>query len=340
VTGGLHRALAGPFLAALALPSCSTMPRALTGGGEGAARIADLFWLFLAMSALVWILVAIALVSAARRRRASPRDAADLGPHPQDRRATVTTVAATILTIATLVVLTALTYFADRDLEAIGRDASIEIQVISHQWWWEIRYNDPVPSRQVTTANEIHVPVNEPVKLQLASTDVIHSFWVPELAGKKDLIPGQQTDLAILARRPGVYGGQCAEFCGYQHAHMGLKVIAESRTAFDAWREAQLRAAAEPKDDAARRGRDVFVSRACVMCHTVRGTAAGGKVAPDLTHVASRREIAAGTLPTTRGSLAAWIADPQAIKPGANMPSVPLSPDELDAVVAFVEGLK
>jgi cytochrome c oxidase subunit 2 len=178
------------------------------------------------------------------------------------------------------------------------------------------------------------------VRLELASTDVIHSFWAPSLTGKMDLIPGRTNTLDLIAERAGVYAGQCAEFCGLQHAHMGVLVVAEPRPAFDAWMERQLRPAAEPEDDLAKRGRDLFVNRACMMCHGVRGTPAAARTGPDLTHLASRRFIAAGVLPNDPASLRAWIADPQAIKPGSNMPKVELAPDELDALVAYLGTLE
>jgi cytochrome c oxidase subunit 2 len=170
--------------------------------------------------------------------------------------------------------------------------------------------------------------------------DVIHSLWVPSLAGKVDLIPGRLNELTLRADRAGVYRGQCAEFCGMQHAHMSLFVIAEEPEAYEAWAQQQRASASEPADDETRRGRDAFLSKPCGTCHTVRGTAASGSTGPDLTHVGGRRSIAAGTLDTTRGSLAAWIADPQTIKPGNNMPLVPMSAEELRAISAYMASLK
>jgi cytochrome c oxidase subunit 2 len=178
------------------------------------------------------------------------------------------------------------------------------------------------------------------VTFQLASSDVIHSFWVPNLAGKLDLIPGVDNHLQLVADKPGTYRGQCAEFCGYQHAHMGLIVVAEPREAFDAWREGQLRAAEPPGNEERRRGQQVFLSKPCIGCHTVRGTAAGGRVGPDLTHFGSRAHLASATLPLTRGTLGAWIIDPQTIKPGAHMPMTQLQPDEVDPLLSYLTGLK
>jgi cytochrome c oxidase subunit 2 len=169
---------------------------------------------------------------------------------------------------------------------------------------------------------------------------VIHSFWVPNLAGKQDLIPGRANSLTFVAARPGVYRGQCAEFCGLQHAHMALLVVAQDAASFAAWRAAQLREAAAPRDAEAEQGRAFFISKQCAACHTVRGTSAAGTLGPDLTHVGGRAAIAAGVLPTTRGSLAAWIADPQTIKPGNNMPMVPMTPEQLRAVSAWLAELQ
>jgi cytochrome c oxidase subunit 2 len=191
-----------------------------------------------------------------------------------------------------------------------------------------------------TTANEIHIPVGTPIRLSLESADVIHSFWVPSLAGKQDLIPGHNNSIELLAQRPGVYRGQCAEFCGLQHAHMGLLVVAEEPDAFEKWQAAQRAAAAQPQESDRAKGAQVFVSKPCALCHTIRGTSAGGNFGPDLTHLSSRAYIGADTLPLTAGSLAAWIADPHGAKPGVNMPPVHLQPDELNAVTSYLIGLK
>jgi cytochrome c oxidase subunit 2 len=239
-----------------------------------------------------------------------------------------------------LVILTIASFLAGKSIAGLTGTEALTVRVTGNQWWWEVRYQDSEPSRIFMSANEIHVPVGETVKIELQSNDVIHSFWVPALAGKRDLIPGRPSELTIVADKPGVYRGQCAEFCGYQHAHMAITVVAQLRKEFDAWRKAQLSQAAAPASAEERRGRQVFLSRGCVMCHTIRGTDAGGTTGPDLTHFASRQGVAADTLPMTRGALAAWIADPQAIKPGAKMPRVDLSADDLNAVVAYVGSLK
>ncbi|GJE04405.1 Cytochrome c oxidase subunit 2 [Methylobacterium isbiliense] len=246
------------------------------------------------------------------------------------------------LTVATgvvVLVLTGLSYAGQRRL--LGEEAApVTIRVIGHQWWWEVQYEDPQPSRGFTTANEIHVPVGVPVQVKLESTDVIHSFWVPSLMGKQDLIPGRPSAIRFTAERPGVYRGQCAEFCGMQHAKMGLLVIAEEQADFARWRDGQVAPRPEPASDEARAGEAAFVAAPCSMCHQVRGTAAAGRNGPELTHVGSRRTLAAGTLPTSRGNLAAWIVDPHGIKPGVNMPLVKLDSDQLNSISAYLAGLK
>lgn len=211
-----------------------------------------------------------------------------------------------------------------------------EIEVVGHQWWWEAGY----PANGFVTANEIHIPVGRPVRIHLRSDDVIHSFWVPQLQGKTDAITGQVNETWLQASRPGVYRGECAEFCGLQHAHMSFVVIAESQGDYEAWIATQMRAAAVPTDSSALIGQKVFLSQSCSYCHAVRGTPAGAHVGPDLTHVASRRTLAAGTLDNTRGNLAAWIENPDRLKPGTKMPPVPLDGATLQALVAYLETLR
>lgn len=217
--------------------------------------------------------------------------------------------------------------------------AELTLQVQAHQWWWDVRYRGHAPSELFDTANEIHIPVGQPVRLELASDDVIHSFWVPSLAGKTDVIPGQTNVMWLQADRPGTYRGQCGEYCGAQHAHMAMTVVAQSPADFAAWAAQQRRPAEAPVADAARHGQQVFVAH-CAACHTVRGAGAGGILGPDLTHVAGRRTIGAGLLPNTPGNLAGWIADAPALKPGTRMPSLTLSGSELSAVVAYLDTLR
>lgn len=322
----------------LALSGCDRMPKALDAAGAASGLIADLFWLFTAVAAIVWLLVVAALLAAIMRRRGESSAASpDDGMQKLAARVITGAVAATALT---LMGLTVSSYFIDRSLARLADEQALTIHVSARQWWWKAEYVSSDPSRTLTTANEIHIPLGVPVNLRLTSNDVIHSFWVPEIAGKQDLIPGRETVLHILATKPGVYRGQCAEFCGMQHAHMAVVIIVEPAVEYDAWFARQLAPAAEPAHEEARRGRELFLQKPCVMCHRIAGTPAGSRAGPDLTHVASRRGVAANTLPMTRGSLAAWIADPQAIKPGAKMPRTDLSADELNAIVAYLEGLQ
>jgi len=323
---------------AIALAGCSGIQSALDPQGPHAKLLANLIWTFTAVCAVVWVLVVAVLLVAILNRRGERPDPL-LTDAPAERRAGSVIAVCAALTAATVIGLTVLSYVAQRKLFAKDTAALI-IKVTGHQWWWEIEYEDARPDRTFTTANEMHVPINAPVTVKLASTDVIHSFWVPSIAGKMDLIPGQQNELQFTVSRPGVYRGQCAEFCGLQHAHMAMLVTATSQEEFDTWRDSQTKPAEDPSDADTEKGRQLFLSRSCVMCHTVRGTPAGSRVGPDLTHVSSRRYLAAGTLPMSRGNLAAWIYDPQGIKPGANMPHTELDAQELDALAGYMTVLK
>jgi cytochrome c oxidase subunit II len=322
----------------LVLTGCEGWQSALDPQGPEARSVAELFWFFAAICGAVWLAVMVALGIAIFRRHAPRPDPMALNP-AAERRHVVVVGGAVGLTLAILLVLTGLSFAAQKRI--FGSDEhSVALHITGHQWWWEVRYDDPVPARSFTTANEIHLPAGEPVRIRLDSADVIHSFWVPSLTGKMDLITGRETELRFTPQVPGTYRGQCAEFCGWQHAHMGLLVVVEPKAEFDAWREAQLRPAAPPEDEHRRRGEQAFLSGPCVMCHTIRGTPAGGKTGPELTHVGSRSYLAAGTLLRNRGTLAAWVVDPHGIKPGVHMPVVPQPADEVDAIAAYLEGLE
>lgn len=230
---------------------------------------------------------------------------------------------------------------------------AMTISVTGKMWWWEVRYRDPASNREIIAANEIHIPVGESVYLGMTASDVIHSLWVPALAGKRDMIPGRVTGLTLRADKPGVYRGQCAEYCGEQHARMAFHVIALPRPEFDAWLARQAQPALPADTTVLQRGRDAFLAQQCQACHTIRGVTDvaphldenrivdTSRLGPDLTHVGSRREIAAGTLRNHRGTLAGWIADPQAIKPGVFMPPTPdLDGETLRAMATYLEHLK
>jgi cytochrome c oxidase subunit 2 len=216
---------------------------------------------------------------------------------------------------------------------------ALTLEVTGHQWWWEVRYDDARPAESFTTANEIHIPVGHPVRILLRSDDVIHSFWVPELAGKRDLIPGQRNELWLRADRPGTYRGECGEYCGLEHARMAFTVVAEPAGRYAAWAEGQRQENAMASDSLAPAGARVFAER-CGSCHTVRGTGAMGRYGPDLTHLASRATIAAGLLTNDPSHLMAWISAAPSLKPGARMPAVSMSADQLRAVVAYLERLR
>jgi cytochrome c oxidase subunit 2 len=218
-------------------------------------------------------------------------------------------------------------------------DPAVTVQVIGHRWWWEVKYPSD-PSHTIVTANEIHVPIGQPVRLVLTSADVIHSFWIPQLAGKTDVIPGQRNVAWIQADKAGIYRGQCTEYCGLQHANMAAFVVAEPPAQFAQWLDTQSKNAGPPKDPDAADGLAVFQKSACATCHAIRGSDALGQVGPDLTHVAGRMTLAAGALENTRGNLAGWIGNSQAIKPGNDMPTMTLSPADLQALVSYLETLK
>lgn len=210
------------------------------------------------------------------------------------------------------------------------------IEVTGQQWWWEVRYVvEDDPSRTFETANEIHLPVGEPVRVRLSSKDVIHSFWVPALAGKTDLVPGLTNVTWLQADQEGEYWGQCAEYCGRQHAHMALRVFAQTPEDFQAWWDGQVESADPPESEAMQTAQNQFILR-CGACHAVRGTRAGGNVGPDLTHLMSRTTLAAGMLPNTVGHLSGWVANPQFIKPGSEMPNLELSGPQLDAIRTYL----
>jgi cytochrome c oxidase subunit 2 len=238
--------------------------------------------------------------------------------------------------VAPIVSLSALFVWSDvfvlRATSAPKRSSTaLTVEVVGHQWWWEVRY----PGTSAVTANEIHIPAGERVNLVGHTADVIHSFWVPALNKKIDLIPGRTNRMVLDATRPGRFRGQCYEFCGLQHAHMGLWLVADPPARFRAWLAGQERDAT-----AAGEGRDAFLAEACSSCHQIRGTSAHSDVGPDLTHVASRETIAGALLPNTRGELTAWISDPQHFKPGNQMPALGLPASEVRSIVAYLERLR
>lgn len=243
-----------------------------------------------------------------------------------------------------LVVLTALLAWSTLRSAQLTRPSSqhaVRIAVTAKMWWWEVRYTDPAGGRDIVLANEIRLPAGQSVYLGLSSDDVIHSFWVPALAGKVDMLPGRLHGMTVRADRPGIYRGQCAEYCGEQHARMALHVVVQTPAEFTAWLAHQSKPAATPTGALALRGRDALIAQRCVACHTVRGVADEATLGPDLTHVGSRLYLGAGTLRNSPGAMAGWIADPHASKPGVRMPAAG-DPDSatLAAITAYLEQLQ
>jgi cytochrome c oxidase subunit 2 len=276
-----------------------------------------------------------------RARRADVRDPPDLSSLGRHERGPYRSVVAGVVVSAVLLlVLLGASVWTDRAIARMSLANAVNLTVIGHQWWWEIRYEGDPPSDTFTTANELHVPVGRPVVIRLKAGDVIHSLWMPNLAGKKDLIPGRTTLLQFRADRPGRYRGQCAEFCGLQHAYMGLDIVADPPERYAAWAALQRAEAPAPADAQRRRGQQVFLGSTCMMCHAIQGTPAQATTAPDLTHVGGRSTLASGVLNNDRASLKRWIADPQKIKPGTHMPASTLPEADLDALVAYLESLK
>ena len=308
-----------------------------TTAGRAGDPVTALGW-GLALTALaVIVLIGALLLAGLLKRRPAPLRPTDLAVHDDTGGMPWIYVGVGVSTVVLLgfVVWTLTTISA----VAMPARPALTLTVHAAQWWWWVRYEDPEAGRIFTTANEIHIPVGRPVRLVMTADDVIHSFWVPRLAGKNDLIPGQTTVSWIEADQPGRYRGQCGEYCGEQHAHMAMWVVADPPEVYARWADAQRADAAAPTDAAALRGRTAF-DASCAACHTVRGTPAGGIVGPDLTHVMSRATIAAGLLPNTPGNLSAWIANAPSLKPGTRMPATMLSGPQLSAITAYLETLK
>lgn len=301
---------------------------ALGAAGPEAASVRTLILTLFGIGAAVWFAVVGTLVLGARRE-------AD-GTPAAERRATGVIGLCLALTIVILLIFLGIDYRAGRALIIPAGEAPLKIAITGRQWWWDVTYSAEDPPRMVATANEIHIPTGRNVELTLQSRDVIHSFWIPSLAGKRDLIPGHPRKTVLRATTAGVYSGMCAEYCGLQHARMRIVLVAEPPDQFDRWYRQQLAEAS----DVISQGKHVFLSANCPMCHTVRGTPAGSKVGPDLTHFASRQTIGAGALPRTDDALRKWIANPERFKPGVRMPGTALPDSEMVALTAYLQGLR
>jgi cytochrome c oxidase subunit II len=319
------------------------MPLVLTGCGRENLldpaspqqhKIATLFWVMMGVAWLGLGLIGFLLALGWLRRK---RDGLPGGGGEKAATALVIGlgVAAPIVSLSALFIWSDI--FVMRATSAPKPSStSLTVEVIGHQWWWEVRY----PGTRAVTANEIHIPVGARVNLVGKTADVIHSFWVPKLNRKIDLIPGRTNRIVLQADRPGRFRGECYEFCGLQHAHMGMEVVAEAPARFHTWLANMEKDAAPPRTALQQQGREAFLNEACSGCHQIRGTPALARVGPDLTHLATRQTIAALTLPNATGSLAGWIVDPQHEKPGVRMPALDLQGPEVQALAAYLESLK
>ncbi len=304
-------------------------PASVEAGG-----LSSLTRLLMVVSVVVYVIVIVLLIMAVVRNRPAT------SPVPADlsRRSTRLVVIGGAILPGLILVGLFLTALSEMGGYPKSRDDGVSFQIIGHQWWWEIRAPE---AGGFVTANELHVPVGIPVRLSLTTADVIHSFWVPELQGKMDLIPGQTDSLRFLATHPGVYRGYCAEFCGDQHANMKLIVVAEPAEQFEQWRAEQLLPSLAPADSELAEGARLVTTGPCAACHAIRGTMAAGRVGPDLTHVGSRLDLAGGAIPNTLGTMTAWITAAQSLKPGVAMPSFrEFAGSQAHAMAAYLLSLK
>jgi cytochrome c oxidase subunit II len=299
--------------------------------GQEARHVASLWWVMFALAAGVYIIVAaFILVALVRGRRTETGKSSRIG---DDTFIWFGGIGVPVVILGVLAGLTVTTTKAVRNPDS----GALRVEVVGKRWWWAVDY----PDQRVSSANEIHVPVGQQVDITLKTDNVAHSFWVPQLAGKLDLLPGVTNLLPIKATKPGVYEGVCAEYCGIQHAHMSFRVIAESPGDFERWMTRRAaNAGTTGQSELAAKGQLVFTREACAGCHTVNGTQATGTLGPDLSDFGGRQTIGAGTVPNTPGYLAAWITNSQTIKSGNLMPPISLSSADLNALVAYLEGLK
>lgn len=314
----------------LLLPGCSGIQSALTPAGRGAEQIADLFWWMVAGAVVIWLAVmALGIYAAVTAPEAGARRS---GLLIVGGGAVVPTVVLTVLLVFGLRLMP--------PLLAAAPERTMRIRVTGEQWWWRVRYA-PADGRTVDLANEIRLPVGEPVEFLLDSPDVIHAFWIPSLGGKMDMIPGRRTRLLLEPTRTGTFRGACAEYCGTSHALMAFPVVVMEKDAFGRWLDEQRKPAVQPGGELPTRGRDHFFSNGCPACHTIAGTGARGTVGPDLTHVGSRLTIGAGIVPNDTKGFIQWIARTEQIKPGVHMPEFGmLSDEELTALAAYLESLQ
>jgi cytochrome c oxidase subunit 2 len=324
----------GPFawaLTTIPLGGCGGIQSTLDPAGTESTRIAHLFWLMTGGAVLVWCGVLVLAIYCGR----------PAGRRFFGSRGTLLIVGGGVV-IPTLVLGALLAYglWMLPPLVARAPEGSLQVSLVGEQWWWRVRY-ERSDGEPVELANEIRLPVNERVQFRLESDNVIHSFWVPALGGKMDMIPGRITYLSLHPTTTGVFRGVCAEYCGASHARMAFYVEVMERTAFDEWLQRQAAPARSLVEPDAIRGQELFLANGCSACHRISGTPASGRIGPDLTHVASRRSVAAGVLPNDRDALRQWLADTTRIKPGAHMPRFGMLPqDDLGAIAAYLRALE
>lgn len=315
----------------MSAPLPQQLQSVLAPAGEAAAHITSLSWLLIIGATLIFVFV-MALLMAALRGHAHPR--------PVSARLWILG-GGVLFPLVVLGALLAWTLARTPGWMERPPPGALVVGITAHMWWWEVRYRDPASGREVTLANELHLPAGRPVWLGLSSPNVIHSFWVPALGGKMDMVPGRVAHLMVQVDQPGSWRGQCAEYCGEQHARMALHVVAHAPAGFDAWLAAQARPAVAPEGALLERGREAFLTQRCNACHTVRGVAEESRLGPDLTHVGSRLYLGAGTLLNQPGAMAHWVAHTQDVKPGARMPSSSdMDAQTLAALAAWLEQLK
>jgi cytochrome c oxidase subunit 2 len=325
---------------------CAGSQSALDPAGIQASRIGSLWWLFLGVCVGIFCLVMVFTLLPLRKAYLSDAsmkaDAPILFPEAKKYRRLTLTVSAGLAVTALIVFWLSLSdFYTQRALGALPHERNpLRIRVTGQQWWWKIEYQDSFSSNMISDANGFHIPVGRVVEIELLSSDVIHSFWVPNLHGKRDLVTGHPTKTWLRADRAGTFEGQCAEFCGMQHAKMRLTVVAEESEKYDAWYKAQQQLAAVPSNEKEKRGYALFMSNTCIMCHNISGTPANGQVGPDLSHVGSRPRIAGAYLQNNRTNLVHWILNAQQIKAGSRMPEHHLAEEEVDAIAAYLESLK
>jgi cytochrome c oxidase subunit 2 len=320
-------------LVASCIAGCSGPQTPLSPAADQAGHVFGLFnlmlWVCGLFYAAVLVFLGVAIWRARRVQRAASHQTLKVGFG----------VWAVAITLG-LIVLTTASFLVDRSLAQGRAHETLVVRVTAQQWWWRVQYRTP-DGGWIETANELHLPAGATARIEVVAADVVHSFWIPNLAGKMDVIPGRTNIVDITPRRLGWVRGQCAEFCGLQHAHMALDVDVQTPTEFASWLARQAAPSAPSiVDPVLLRGQSVVTGDACGRCHTVRGTPAAGRPGPDLTHVGARRSVAAGTLPMSRAALQGWIAQPQALKPGAMMPAAPLSGPDANAVALYLESLR